>query len=78
MHYWIYCRYAGEFKQGKFHGLGVFQRADNMMFEGEFKNGRIWGMGEFHYYGWGMGITISDGAWVSITITDAEHCKYSR
>ena len=45
-------------------------------------------MGEFYYYQWGMGITvsdrawvnitISDGAWVSITISDAEHCKYSR
>lgn len=42
-----FCRYSGEFKQGKFHGVGVFQRADNMMFEGEFKEGRIWGMGEY-------------------------------
>ena len=29
-----------------------------------------WGMGEFYYYQWGMGITISDGAWVSFTITN--------
>lgn len=42
--YW--CRYEGEFVQGKFNGVGVFTRYDNMIFEGEFKGGRVDGFGE--------------------------------
>lgn len=36
-------RYEGEFVQGKFNGVGVFTRCDNMTFEGEFKGGRMYG-----------------------------------
>lgn len=32
--------------QGKFCGVGVFTRYDNMTFEGEFKGGRVDGFGE--------------------------------
>lgn len=32
--------------QGKFSGVGVFTRYDNMTFEGEFKGGRVDGFGE--------------------------------
>lgn len=32
--------------QGKFNGVGVFTRYDNMIFEGEFKGGRVDGFGE--------------------------------
>ena len=39
-------RYEGEFVQGKFNGVGVFTRGDNMTFEGEFKGGRVYGFGE--------------------------------
>lgn len=39
-------RYEGEFMQGKFNGVGVFTRCDNMTFEGEFKGGRVYGFGE--------------------------------
>lgn len=41
-----FCRYEGEFAQGKFNGVGVFIRHDNMTFEGEFKNGRVDGFGK--------------------------------
>ena len=41
-----FCRYEGEFAQGKFNGVGVFIRHDNMTFEGEFKNGRVDGLGK--------------------------------
>ncbi|KFP39511.1 MORN repeat-containing protein 4, partial [Chlamydotis macqueenii] len=37
--------YEGEFVQGKFNGVGVFTRCDNMTFEGEFKGGRVYGFG---------------------------------
>lgn len=43
-----FCRYEGEFAQGKFNGVGVFIRHDNMTFEGEFKNGRVDGFGKSH------------------------------
>lgn len=42
----LLCRYEGEFVQGKFNGVGVFTRCDNMTFEGEFKGGRVYGFGE--------------------------------
>lgn len=45
-------RYEGEFVQGKFNGVGVFTRCDNMTFEGEFKGGRVYGFGEcWHLHG---------------------------
>lgn len=44
--FWCFCRYEGEFAQGKFNGVGVFIRYDNMTFEGEFKNGRVDGFGK--------------------------------
>lgn len=43
-------RYEGEFAQGKFQGVGVFNRFDGMKFEGEFKNGRVEGHGNFFFY----------------------------
>jgi hypothetical protein len=38
-------RYEGEFKQGKFHGKGVFMRCDGMKYIGEYQNGKISGLG---------------------------------
>ena len=43
------CRYEGEFKQGKFHGRGVFMRCDGMKFVGELQNGKISGLGMYLY-----------------------------
>lgn len=31
--------------QGKFQGVGIFNRFDGMKFEGEFKNGHVEGYG---------------------------------
>ena len=42
----IFCRYEGEFADGKFNGIGVFQRCDGMKYEGEFKEGKVRGLGE--------------------------------
>lgn len=47
-------RYEGEFVQGKFNGVGVFTRCDNMTFEGEFKGGRVYGFGECWQHGAGV------------------------
>lgn len=47
-------RYEGEFVQGKFSGVGVFTRCDNMTFEGEFKGGRVYGFGECWRHGAGI------------------------
>uniref|UniRef100_A0A8C3QN22 MORN repeat-containing protein 4 n=1 Tax=Cyanoderma ruficeps TaxID=181631 RepID=A0A8C3QN22_9PASS len=47
-------RYEGEFVQGKFNGVGVFTRCDNMTFEGEFKGGRVYGFGECWWHGAGV------------------------
>lgn len=35
----------GEFKNGFFHGFGVYTRCDGMKFEGEFINGKAHGKG---------------------------------
>jgi hypothetical protein len=40
-----HSKYEGEFKDGKYHGFGVFQRGDNMKYEGTFVNGSAKGMG---------------------------------
>lgn len=34
-------KFEGEFSNGKYHGFGVYQRADGMKFQGEFKNGQV-------------------------------------
>lgn len=45
-HFEIFCRYEGEFAQGKFSGCGVFVRGDGMRYEGQFRDGKIWGLGK--------------------------------
>lgn len=42
----VFCRYEGEFVQGKFQSTGVFTRFDGMRFEGEFKGGCVDGYGK--------------------------------
>jgi hypothetical protein len=37
--------YEGEFKNGKYHGHGVFERADGMKYEGLFSDGQAQGKG---------------------------------
>ena len=44
---YIFCRYEGEFQNGKFSGTGVFMRSDRMKFDGEFRDGKILGLGNF-------------------------------
>lgn len=45
--------YEGDFQNGKYHGFGVYQRADGMKFEGQFRDGQA--------HGGGL-LTFSDGS----------------
>ncbi len=38
-------RYEGDFQDGRYHGFGVFQRADGMKYEGTYSQGQSYGMG---------------------------------
>lgn len=38
-------KYEGNFHDGKYHGFGVYQRADGMKYEGTFSGGQAYGMG---------------------------------
>jgi hypothetical protein len=40
-----HSKYEGEFKDGKYHGTGTFQRGDGMKYEGSFVGGQARGMG---------------------------------
>ena len=39
------AHYEGKYKNGEFHGQGVFTTADGSRYEGEFKNGKFHGQG---------------------------------
>lgn len=43
----IFFRYEGEFRGGKFNGYGIFERSDGMKFEGQFRDGKIEGLGKY-------------------------------
>lgn len=58
-------RYEGEFVQGKFSGVGVFTRYDNMTFEGEFKGGRVYGFGECLKIPLGLGCADAAAGWAA-------------
>lgn len=41
------CRYEGEFRDGVFHGHGVYSWPNGAIYEGEFDSGRMFGHGTF-------------------------------
>ncbi|XP_058553371.1 MORN repeat-containing protein 4 isoform X1 [Neofelis nebulosa] len=68
-------RYEGEFAQGKFNGVGVFIRHDNMTFEGEFKNGRVDGFGLLTFPDGSHGIPRNEGLFENNKLLRREKCS---
>ncbi|XP_059982437.1 MORN repeat-containing protein 4 isoform X2 [Lagenorhynchus albirostris] len=68
-------RYEGEFAQGKFNGVGVFIRHDNMTFEGEFKNGRVDGLGLLTFPDGSHGIPRNEGLFENNKLLRREKCS---
>ncbi|XP_057593342.1 MORN repeat-containing protein 4 isoform X1 [Hippopotamus amphibius kiboko] len=67
--------YEGEFAQGKFNGVGVFIRHDNMTFEGEFKNGRVDGLGLLTFPDGSHGIPRNEGLFENNKLLRREKCS---
>ncbi|XP_023402618.1 MORN repeat-containing protein 4 isoform X3 [Loxodonta africana] len=67
--------YEGEFAQGKFNGVGVFIRHDNMTFEGEFKNGRVDGFGLLTFPDGSHGIPRNEGLFENNKLLRREKCS---
>ena len=40
-------KYTGQFKNGKFHGIGKFEGKDGSKYEGEYKDGKMHGKGMY-------------------------------
>uniref|UniRef100_A0A803TYJ1 MORN repeat-containing protein 4 n=1 Tax=Anolis carolinensis TaxID=28377 RepID=A0A803TYJ1_ANOCA len=68
-------RYEGEFVQGKFNGVGVFTRYDNMIFEGEFKGGRVDGFGLLTFPDGSHGIPRNEGFFENNKLLRREKCQ---
>ncbi|XP_077786272.1 MORN repeat-containing protein 4 isoform X2 [Podarcis muralis] len=68
-------RYEGEFVQGKFNGVGVFTRYDNMTFEGEFKAGRVDGFGLLTFPDGSHGIPRNEGFFENNKLLRREKCQ---
>jgi hypothetical protein len=41
------ARYVGEFRRGKYHGKGVYERPNGSKYVGEFAHGKFDGTGSF-------------------------------
>ncbi|NXH39670.1 MORN4 protein, partial [Dicaeum eximium] len=67
-------RYEGEFVQGKFNGVGVFTRCDNMTFEGEFKGGRVYGFGLLTFPDGSHGVPRNEGFFENNKLLRREKC----
>lgn len=67
-------RYEGEFSDGKFNGVGVFTRCDNMMYEGEFKNGKVWGLGLLTFADGTHGLPRNEGYFEGTALIRREKC----
>uniref|UniRef100_A0ABK0LM01 MORN repeat-containing protein 4 n=1 Tax=Rattus norvegicus TaxID=10116 RepID=A0ABK0LM01_RAT len=67
--------YEGEFSQGKFNGVGVFIRYDNMTFEGEFKNGRVDGFGLLTFPDGSHGLPRNEGLFENNKLLRREKCS---
>ncbi|KAM6347962.1 MORN repeat-containing protein 4 isoform 5-T6 [Alca torda] len=67
-------RYEGEFVQGKFSGVGVFTRCDNMTFEGEFKGGRVYGFGLLTFPDGSHGVPRNEGFFENNKLLRREKC----
>ncbi|KAJ7325102.1 hypothetical protein JRQ81_018122 [Phrynocephalus forsythii] len=68
-------RYEGEFVQGKFNGVGVFTRYDNMIFEGEFKGGRVEGFGLLTFPDGSHGVPRNEGFFENNKLLRREKCQ---
>lgn len=67
-------RYEGQFYNGKFHGTGIFRRADGTQFEGEFKEGKIWGCGLMTFADGSHGLPRNEGYFEGIMLVRREKC----
>uniref|UniRef100_A0A7N4NYQ7 MORN repeat-containing protein 4 n=1 Tax=Sarcophilus harrisii TaxID=9305 RepID=A0A7N4NYQ7_SARHA len=73
--WWHLPGYEGEFAQGKFNGVGVFIRHDNMTFEGEFKSGRVDGFGLLTFPDGSHGVPRNEGLFENNKLLRREKCS---